>query len=196
MEHGHILNKVGISLTEGYKAQVIDKYSKSLNVNLPISIKDFYRKYANTFECTESFNKILSPEEWYIENDRLVFAEENQGVVLWGVEIARLKEDDPIVQIATSSEPIEWHNEDLVFSTFSLFMMLYNLAMGTFNNLQELDIDNNRLNTIRERAILDIYDNQMRIILIDDIIIAVMLGNDNHHLIANSKDSFDISEYL
>lgn len=55
-------------------------------------------------------------------DDKLVFMEENQCVVFWGIAKADLGEADPVVWQGVNGEPIEWYAEDHRLSRFLMAM--------------------------------------------------------------------------
>ncbi|MCJ8332298.1 MAG: hypothetical protein HRT89_22470 [Lentisphaeria bacterium] len=90
-------------------------------VAIPLSMKAYYSVCGNHQINTEH-NRLLSPEQTYREGDHLVFAEENQNVVIWGI-LLNEQQDDPIVfQGQENEEKITWYSEEMTFSNFLLGM--------------------------------------------------------------------------
>jgi hypothetical protein len=83
-----------------------------------------------------SHNRLLKPNtEIGFSNDRyLIFYEENQSVVYWGIKEKDLKLDNPIVwgNYGTDQKP-DWHIETKTTEDFFLLMAINN---GTFGGLQ------------------------------------------------------------
>jgi hypothetical protein len=80
-----------------------------------------------------SGSKITSELEWI--EDRLVFINENQYVVFWGINRFDLLELDPIVWQGVNCDPMEWHKEDDQHSRFLIAMWRWSMAGDQGNRL-------------------------------------------------------------
>ena len=189
------LLKIGINKIEGYKIDLIKSRAKELKIELPDIFIEFYSKFAATKNVKDTFNYFLSPSKWDIIDDRLVFLEENQNVVFWGIHKLHLqKYGDPIVDIANNTDPIEWVKEDLNFSNFIQFVFFYNIIMGTFNRYNERFISKNELKLLRQKSQYDEFDNGMRILIIEDVLISIFVKELN--ALFNSKKLYSIDKLL
>jgi hypothetical protein len=65
-----------------------------------------------------------------IERKRLIFMEENQAVVLWGVPVRDLHADDPAVYQGVNGPQIKWYREQRWCSTFLCVMLYWQAAFG------------------------------------------------------------------
>ena len=59
-----------------------------LGLKLPTVLREFYALVGRRKDINAVHNRLISLEESEVDQDRLVFYEENQAVVLWGVSIA------------------------------------------------------------------------------------------------------------
>lgn len=109
--------------------------AKKLRLAIPKSLYDYYIALGNFEKLNKAHNQLLSPSEWFIDADHLVFMEENQCVVFWGVPIEKNKSDDTSVHIGVNSEenPIEWHLEHNSCFDFLLVMMHWQAVCGGFD---------------------------------------------------------------
>jgi hypothetical protein len=78
---------------------------------LPDALREYYLVAGNEATLNHSFNRLLAPEDVFVDAGRIVFMEENQGVVYWGI-----RPDDsanPTVEqgVVAQSAPLEWHSE-------------------------------------------------------------------------------------
>ncbi len=94
---------------------------RRLKLKLPASLKIYY-ELAGKLPINTEHNQLYSPGELNIENGKLVFMEENQGVVFWGLDFAELKKPDPMVYQANNETEIVWYSEDLCFSDWIIKM--------------------------------------------------------------------------
>ena len=195
MNFNRLLKHVGLNEFCGYDLQNIRKRMTDLQIKVPEIFCEYYGKYAATESVRDSFNRILSPYEWYIQDGKLVFAEENQKVVFWGIDVNNSTKD-PKVKVANNSSVIEWFEEELEFSTFFPFLFFYNIVMGTFQNFKKIIASDEELKSLRTKSIFDAYDNGMRIIIKDKVLFAVWIGEQDHTIMANSKYTYSIEQYI
>ena len=60
-----------------------------LNIRLPGVLREFYLRAGAHKEVNRSHNRLIAPNELEMQNGKLVFYEENQRVVLWGIDVER-----------------------------------------------------------------------------------------------------------
>jgi len=77
---------------------------------------------AGQLEINKEHNNFYEPKELTNVNDKLVFMEENQAVVLWGMDIKALDQSDPEIFQASNQTPLIWYSEGLSFSDFIIKM--------------------------------------------------------------------------
>ncbi len=126
-----------VFLTLGYELRSVDGYSKSqivdaearLKITLPLSLRGYYLVAGRESKFNQVFNHLLAPDQWSIDSDRLVFMEENQAVVLWGVPSSLMAmEDSPVFQ-GVNGKQVAWQVEHESCSTFLKVMIHWH---GTF----------------------------------------------------------------
>ncbi|MGC0418675.1 SMI1/KNR4 family protein [Embleya sp. AB8] len=84
---------------DGYDAAELDASAARLGVELPAALRELYRLLGRREDLTSNHDVLLPPDKLYVEDDVLVFREENQGVAWWGV---RLGGEDPAVVVSYS----------------------------------------------------------------------------------------------
>jgi hypothetical protein len=96
---------------------------------LPAVLRDYYLVAGLERTLNTAHNRLLPLEKIFIEAGRLVFMEENQDVVYWGVRVTVPEEENPAVQqgVNLHPEPLEWHDEHSSCADF-LEVMLYTQA--------------------------------------------------------------------
>lgn len=106
---------------------------KRLKINLPKKLKEYYLTLGKNEAINFSHNRLLNPDkEIGFSNDRyLIFYEENQAVVYWGIKEKDLKLDNPPVwgNYGTNDSP-DWHLEAQTVENFILLMAIYNGTLG------------------------------------------------------------------
>jgi hypothetical protein len=101
----------------------IQKAERRLGFRLPEAVRDFYLVAGRAPENLEH-NRLAPPEYLQVEGRYLVFMEENQGVVDWGLRLSTIAAADPTVWQRVNNDPPKWYSEKMPFSVF----MLENLA--------------------------------------------------------------------
>src|SRR5262245_9327844 len=92
--------------------EVITAAEKRLGVRVPGALRYYYLVAGRERRFNTSLNRLLSPSQWAIDKKRLIFMEENQAVVVWGVSLRfRNKSNDPPISQGVNEEPISWHPE-------------------------------------------------------------------------------------
>lgn len=127
-----------LSETENYgfcKEEMI-ALEKQLEVKLPIKFKEYYQVLGKEENLNYVYNRLLKPDDEieFSDDDFLVFYEENQNVVIWGINKEDLAKDNPPVYGNYDTiERSDWEIETQTTEDFFLMMAIYN---GTFGGLQ------------------------------------------------------------
>jgi len=113
--YAEILATVGVELrTEDQCARAdIEDAERRLGVNIPVSLKDYYLFSGREKRINQFQNRLLPPEKWFTDSSHLVFMEENQCVVYWGIPAAQEPKTEAGVFQGVNVRPkgIEWHAE-------------------------------------------------------------------------------------
>ena len=94
---------------------------RKLKLKIPTALREYYA-VAGRLPLNKEHNRLYSPGKLKILAGKLVFMEENQNVVFWGMDLGSLRESDPEVFQANNEESIVWHSEGLAFSDFIIKM--------------------------------------------------------------------------
>jgi hypothetical protein len=104
-----LISRVGLPL-----AQLI-ACERRLKLRLPAALKSYYQ-LAGKLPINTEHNRLYPPRSLGIKNGKVVFMEENQAVVFWGIDVRELKGSDPTVYQANNEREIAWYPEELGFS--------------------------------------------------------------------------------
>lgn len=117
---------LGRTLTraDGIGPSVVIRAEKRLHIALPEALKQFYLLAGNLPLFTHSFHRIAGPQGLVIQDHRLIFAEENQGVCLWGADLSSL-------EVFLYSDG-EWYLENVALPQFLTLLLFYNCAQGGY----------------------------------------------------------------
>jgi hypothetical protein len=114
----------------------LDKKAMSLGVALPAALRDYYLVAGREKRFNQSFQRLLPPSEWTVDRKRLVFMEENQAVVLWGVSLNSAAED-PVVWQRINDDESPWQRECRRCSEFLAVMLHLNAVSGGFEYIEQ-----------------------------------------------------------
>jgi hypothetical protein len=124
----------GHPLTErtALSSKVLAAAQKRLGVRIPAALRDYYLLAGRERRFNACHDRLLAPAEWSVDKKRLIFMEENQKVVWWGVSTRNPDSDDPPVSQGVNDEPITWHPEHRKCSVFLAVMLHYQAVSGGF----------------------------------------------------------------
>lgn len=111
----------GLTTQDGMEAASLAASEKRLKLKLPGALKIYY-EMAGRLAINREHNRLYQPRELTKLNGKLVFMEENQTVVFWGMDIKTLNLLDPEVFQASNETPVHWYSEGLAFSDFIIKM--------------------------------------------------------------------------
>jgi hypothetical protein len=95
------------------------KSEKRLGTRLPASLRDYFLAAGLASENCDH-NRLFLPEELRVEGGHLLFMEENQAVVHWGIPLTAARKADPTVWQRVNGDAPQWFSEELPFSEFIL----------------------------------------------------------------------------
>ena len=127
-----IYETFGYPLTERTctPSTVIAASERRLGRRLPAALRDFYLVAGQERRFNQALNRVLAPESWFLDKQRVVFMEENQSVAWWGVSIRNAASDDPPVSQGMNDEPIIWRRQHRKCSVFLAVMLHYQAVNG------------------------------------------------------------------
>ena len=128
-----------LSSRDGIPLKVITDAEKRLNVKVPAALRDYYLVVGRERRFNQCFNRLMSPAQWTTDKQRLLFLEENQTVLWWGVSLRNPKTDDPLISQGINDEPIAWFPEHRKFSVFLSVMLHYHAVNGGFRFSEAAD---------------------------------------------------------
>jgi hypothetical protein len=114
---------------DGLKTEAL-KLMNLEGVHLPFALHEYFLVAGNEAVLNQSFNRLLEPRSVFVDAGRIVFMEENQGVVYWGIKPDGT--DNPVVEQGLNIEgkAIEWHSEDTDCAGFLEAMLYWQAGFG------------------------------------------------------------------
>jgi len=139
----------------GFAESAILELEKRLDIVLPAKLREYYLTLGKHEAINYSYNRLLQPGDIdFSQDEYLIFYEENQGVVNWGIKKEDLLTPSPPVYGNYSSDERNpyWHLE---YPTDACMLMLavYNGVLGG------LKYNGNRLKSIKPEVVSYIKDN-------------------------------------
>lgn len=109
---------------------VLAEAGKRLGVRVPAALRDYYLVAGRERRFNTCHNRLWPPSEWTLDRHRLLFMEENQCVVWWGVSTRNPDSEDPPVSQGIEDERIIWYPEHRKCSVFLGVMLHYQAVNG------------------------------------------------------------------
>jgi hypothetical protein len=104
------------------------------NIVLPTILKDYYLTLGKNSKINNTFNCLLKPSNQvgFSDDRHLVFYEENQSTVFWGIREADLSKENPAVYGNFDAQNLseEWFLDNANTADFLLSMAFWNGVMG------------------------------------------------------------------
>jgi hypothetical protein len=113
-----------------------------LGIKLPLALRDYFLALGK-LPLNVAHNRTLAAAKWFINDGKLIFMEENQWVVYWGVGASQTPEIDPPVFLGINRLPkqIEWLPDMNAISDFLVLMLHYQAAMGGFERVVSGEVE-------------------------------------------------------
>ena len=105
-----------------------------LGIDLPRALRAFYRVAGRATDFNAACDRFFPPDEWTIEDNHLIFVEESQAVVLYGIRIDQQDMADPPVFMTSNGPKFRWFKVSESVSEFASVYMLWN---GTFGGAMD-----------------------------------------------------------
>jgi len=114
---------------EGIHRLKIEECEESLKIKIPIILKDFYGLLGNNFLFTKGYQEFAKLDELFINDNKLVFLQENQGVVYWAID---MKDSKTIYQTTNQNfdEKVEWYKEEFELEKFVEMLIYFQCVMS------------------------------------------------------------------
>jgi hypothetical protein len=140
-----------VTAEDGVPAGEIVAGEHRLDIRLPSALREYYLIAGQLERLNCAHNRLYSPRDWFVDAGKLVFMEENQQVVFWGISIGKDPVDDPPVLqgVNVAGQPIEWHPEHGSCSEFLLMMLHWQAVCGGMALTAGADISPMTLTRIR-----------------------------------------------
>ena len=125
---------VGVQLRseDGCASADIEAAERRLGIKIPVSLKEYYLLSGREKRINQFHNRLLPPEKWFTDSSHLVFMEENQWVVYWGISpVQEPKTDTGVFQgFKLRDKGIDWHAEHDSCFTFLNVMAIWHASFG------------------------------------------------------------------
>lgn len=94
---------------DGWDVHSVNTVEELLHLRFPSILRNFYLSWGKRSDYASSCENLLNPKECFIHFGHLVFCIENQAVLLWGIPLDTLNQDDPPVYYTYNHEKTaEW----------------------------------------------------------------------------------------
>lgn len=105
----------------GFSSEQLSKTEQRFGIKLPKALREFYL-LCGKHKINQTHNRLLSPDDMLLAGNRLVFMEENQNVVYWGISCNNTV-IDPLVMQTMDLDDAAWNSERVRCSIFLCVML-------------------------------------------------------------------------
>jgi hypothetical protein len=123
-----------LAANEGIEEREIEATEARLGIDLPEAMRDYYRITGRCNALNAIHNALIAPDALHFDGEYLVFMDENQSVVSWGLRRADLAEKDPPVWQRNNTPPQAWFSEEMAFSAFMASMFDWYRTQGLWEH--------------------------------------------------------------
>jgi hypothetical protein len=126
------------SAADGLLEKEIKKAESRLGITLPPALRSFYLSVGGAADLCSIHNVIFQPKDLVFEDGYLMFMDENQSVVSWGIKKKDLKKPDPEVW-QRNNKFDQWYSEEKSFIELltSMFDWYKEIGVWKFENNDE-----------------------------------------------------------
>ena len=103
----------------------LDGAEQRIDCRIPIAVREWYRWFGNRTDIWNAQDRLLPPDLLRIDGGLLVFLDECQGVVQWGIPLDEVDQGDPSVTLDMGDLSDEQLTESSSFSEFAVALALY-----------------------------------------------------------------------
>jgi hypothetical protein len=98
--------------SDGIPVAFVERAERSLGIVLPTALRQYYIGCGANDRFNRTHNSIRSLEYIAVEDGHLVFMDENQDVVSWGIRLQDIGAENPIVWQRNNTPPVKWYSEE------------------------------------------------------------------------------------
>lgn len=131
---------------DGIPLQEIEKAEEQLSVSMSDPLKQWFGLIGNVPVFMSGFQRVYTPATLILQDGKLIFMEENQGVCYWAVDA---KQHNARVYQAVSLIDPEWYDEGISLSDFLALMLYYQYVQANLiQNVMAADQEEERIQLI------------------------------------------------
>lgn len=110
-----------LQATDGLGFEAVQAKLAERQLTIPTALVDYYT-LAGQHLINKEHNQLLPIEELNWIDNKLVFMQENQCVVYWGIDQADVNQQNPVIWQGINGDLIEWYEENYKLSQFIMAM--------------------------------------------------------------------------
>jgi hypothetical protein len=136
---------------DGIPKTEIISVEKRLALKLPQALKSLYELTGNFNDLHSAYDKLIPLSELALVDGLLIFYEENQGVVLWGIREQDFDiPDPPVYQAQPGAAPLACYITAETLSDFLLYMLLRQAVSGAMPHTSSCEANPKTVRAIKE----------------------------------------------
>ena len=110
-------------------AAEISEAELRLGIRAPRAHSAYYEVAGRRDEFNRCLDEMHYPDQWFIQSDRLVFYQGHPACVSYGIQLDRLSDDNPPVEMGNGARPTVWYD---LSPTTTNFMQITTYWQGAY----------------------------------------------------------------
>jgi hypothetical protein len=98
--------------SDGIPVGLVERAERSLGLILPAAVRQYYISCGRNRRFNRMHNYIRPLRSIAVEDGHLVFTDENQDAVSWGIRLEDIAAENPLVWQRNNTPPVEWYSEE------------------------------------------------------------------------------------
>jgi hypothetical protein len=114
-----------IGKADGLSEKAVSACERRIGGALPLVLREYYLRVGRRADLTRKYHRLLGPADLRVSAKALLFFEESQQVVYWGIKMTDTAEADPPVWQATNhtKKRLAWYPDHDRLSDFFLTLL-------------------------------------------------------------------------
>lgn len=119
----------------------IAEHERRLGIAAPAALIAYCEVAGGERQFNYCLDELVQPQDWYIDQDRLVFYEAHQAVVVYGIRLDHLDQSNPPVEMGNTPRPYSWIDISPSVSEFFQMMTYWQgVYAGAMVNVEYADV--------------------------------------------------------
>ena len=121
------------SSKDGIGPARVSAAERRLKLKFPEALRALYRTIGALPDFCTIHNQVRAPEDVAVESEYLIFMDENEDVVTWGIRVKDLGKPDPVVWQRVNAPTEQWFSERKSVTKLFASMLAWYASIGVWH---------------------------------------------------------------